>query len=172
VSGEVHEPRAVRVTVVDPSGDADASSARDLSAADVGDEPFHGPRRGSFRDPVVTPGTSRRDGHRRVEVVVDGWRFELDVEDARRADLRQRATRAGDAATPSATSEIRAIIPGRVAAVRVTAGDRVGEGDTLLVIEAMKMQNELRSPRDARVERVVVGTGDTLEAGDLLVVLS
>jgi biotin carboxyl carrier protein len=111
-------------------------------------------------------------GQRRaVEVVVGGWRFELLVEDAARAELRRRATRAHDAAEASGPTEIRAIIPGRIAGVRVAAGDAVELGDTLLVVEAMKMQNELRAPRAATVTRVAVGDGDTIETGDLLVVI-
>jgi biotin carboxyl carrier protein len=104
--------------------------------------------------------------------VVDGWRFELEVEDAARAALRRRATRAADAVATSGPLEIRAIIPGRVAAVRVTPGDEVIAGDTLLVVEAMKMQNELRATRSGAVQRVAVATGQTVEIGDLLVVLT
>jgi biotin carboxyl carrier protein len=110
-------------------------------------------------------------GATRVEVVVDGWRFELDVEDAERAVLRRRATRVPDGGIASGPAEIRAIIPGRVAAVRVTAGDTVEAGQTLLVVEAMKMQNELRAPRSGTVERVDVGSGDTIDTGDVLVVV-
>lgn len=106
-----------------------------------------------------------------VEVIVDGWRFEFEVEDADRAELRRRATRARDAGAASGPVEIRAIIPGRVAAVRVTVGDAVEAGASLLVVEAMKMQNELRAPRAGVVERVAVGEGETIENGDLLVVL-
>jgi biotin carboxyl carrier protein len=111
-------------------------------------------------------------GQPRFEVVIDGWRFELEVEDSSRAVLRERATRGRDAAGPSAPLEIRAIIPGRVASVRVVAGDEVEAGRTLLVVEAMKMQNEQRAPRAGRVERVVVAEGQTIEVGDLLVVLA
>jgi biotin carboxyl carrier protein len=110
-------------------------------------------------------------GAARVEVVVDGWRFELDVEDAERAELRRRATRTTDAEVASGPAEIRAIIPGRVAAVRVTAGDAVEAGQTLLVVEAMKMQNELRATQAGTVERVAVGEGDTIDTGDILVVV-
>ena len=110
-------------------------------------------------------------GASRVEVVVDGWRFELDVEDVERAELRRRATRVAEAETAGGPSEIRAIIPGRVAAVRVTAGDTVEAGQTLLVVEAMKMQNELRATRAGTVERVAVGAGDTIDTGDLLVMV-
>lgn len=113
----------------------------------------------------------RPDGVAIVEVVVDGWRFELEVEDASRADLRRRATRDRDTGPTSGPTEIRAIIPGRVAAVRVVAGDTVEVGQGLLVVEAMKMQNELRASRAGTVERVLVGAGQTIEPGDLLVVL-
>ena len=106
-----------------------------------------------------------------VEVVVDGWRFELEVEDERRAVLRRRATRERDADASSGPTEIRAIIPGRVAAVRVAVGDEVEAGQGLLVVEAMKMQNELRAPRAGTIERVAVDEGRTIDHGDLLVVL-
>jgi biotin carboxyl carrier protein len=105
-----------------------------------------------------------------VEVVVDGWRFDLEVEDARRVALRDRATRDRDAPGPSAPTEIRAIISGRIAAIRVVAGEAVEAGDALLVIEAMKMQNELRAPRAGTIDRVAVAEGDTIDNGDLLVV--
>jgi biotin carboxyl carrier protein len=118
-------------------------------------------------------GAADRDGRRPVEVVVDGWRFVFLVEDADRADLRDRASRdRSGAALGGGPLEIRAIIPGRVAAVVVAAGDQVEAGQPLLVVEAMKMQNELRAPRDGVVERVAVGPGDTIEIGDALVVLA
>jgi biotin carboxyl carrier protein len=112
------------------------------------------------------------DGRSVVEVVVDGWRFELEVENDARATLRERATRAADAAAASGPLEIRAAIPGRVAAVAISAGDHVELGSTLLVVEAMKMRNELRAPRAGRVERVAVGAGETIEVGDLLAVIA
>jgi biotin carboxyl carrier protein len=112
------------------------------------------------------------DGRVVVEVVVDGWRFELEVEDDARASLRERASRAADATASTGPLEVRAAIPGRVAAVSVAAGDEVGAGTTLLVVEAMKMQNEVRAPRAGRVERVAVGEGQTIELGDLLAVIA
>jgi pyruvate carboxylase len=112
-----------------------------------------------------------RAGTQLVEVVVDGWRFELEVEDAARAALRRRATRERDAGIASGPTEIRAIIPGRIAAIRILAGDTVKAGEPMLVVEAMKMQNELRAPRAGEVARVAVAEGQTIELGDLLVVL-
>jgi len=120
---------------------------------------------------LVEPPGQADSGALRVEVVVDGWRFEFEVEDARRAELRGQATRTAATGTASGPIDIRAIIAGRVAAVRVVAGDRVEAGQSLLVVEAMKMQNELRAPRAGTVERVAVEEGQTIDNGDLLVVL-
>jgi biotin carboxyl carrier protein len=111
-------------------------------------------------------------GPRRFEVVVEGWRFELEVEETSRAELRERATRQASDRPADGRLEIRAIIPGRIAAVSVAPGDEIVAGHTLLVIEAMKMQNELRAPRDGRVEAVTVGVGETIDLGQLLVVLA
>ena len=111
-------------------------------------------------------------GRRSVEVVVDGWRFEFVVEDEERAMLRDRATRdRATAASAGEALEIRAIIPGRIASVAVTPGDTVEAGQTLLAVEAMKMQNELRAPRAGIVLRVPATAGGTVELGDVLVVL-
>lgn len=111
-------------------------------------------------------------GRRSVEVVVDGWRFEFIVEDEDRATLRDRATRDRDATAKAGEAlEIRAIIPGRIASVAITPGDTVETGQTLLAVEAMKMQNELRAPRAGTVLRVPATTGATVELGDVLVVI-
>ena len=117
-------------------------------------------------------GATGPDGKRSVEVVVDGWRFVFDVEDHERAALRERATRADDAAgRGGGPLEIRAIIPGRVASVAVAPGDSVEAGQTLLAVEAMKMQNELRAPRSGSIIRIPAIAGATVEVGDVLVVL-
>ena len=131
---------------------------------------------GAGRTLVLPLETSPRAGaahgvRHAVEVVIDGWRFELDVEDAGRADLRVRATRGSDATTRGGPTEVRAIIPGRVVSVVVNPGDAVTTGGRLLSVEAMKMENEVRAPRDGMVERVAVGPGDTVDPGDLLVVI-
>jgi biotin carboxyl carrier protein len=116
--------------------------------------------------PVGTSGVVRR------EVVVDGWLLEVELESERRAALRVRARRGGAATPDHGPTEVRAIIPGRVLSVSVVAGDPVVAGQQLLAVEAMKMQNELRAPRDGTVERVAVEAGQTIELGDLLLVLA
>jgi biotin carboxyl carrier protein len=110
-------------------------------------------------------------GFVRREIVVDGWRVEVDLESERRAALRERARRGREEQARGGPTEVRAIIPGQVISVSVAAGDPVDAGQQLLVVEAMKMQNELRAPRDGTVERVAVGAGQTIEVGDLLLVL-
>ena len=133
------------------------------------------PGAATARGPGVVLGTIGaldRDGRRPVEVVIDGWRFELLVEAEARAALRDRAVRdRGAVGSVGGPLEIRAIIPGRVASVAVAPGDTVEAGQTLLAVEAMKMQNELRAPRAGTVTRVPVGAGSTVELGDVLVVL-
>jgi len=113
----------------------------------------------------------RARGTRVREVVVDGWRIDVEVEFERRAVLRERARRSAGTVSLGGPVEIRAIIPGRVVAVTVAVGDNVEAGQQVLVVEAMKMQNELRAPREGSVERIGVAVGDTIEVGDLLVVI-
>jgi biotin carboxyl carrier protein len=141
--------------------------------ADLG--PADGPATSAMpgERPIVLPGAvpSGTRGRTALDVVVAGWRFEFEVEDADLADLRERATTGGDAATHDGPTEVRAIIPGRVVSVAVTVGDVVTAGQRLLAVEAMKMENELRAPRGGTVERVAVGVGQTVELGDPLVVI-
>ncbi len=105
------------------------------------------------------------------EAIVDGWRFELEIEPERRAALRERARRGHDSGGHFGPLEIHAIIPGRIVAISVSPGDPVDAGQQLLVLEAMKMQNELRAPREGEIERIAVAVGDTVEVGNLLMVI-
>ncbi len=68
-------------------------------------------------------------------------------------------------------SHVRAIMPGRVVKVLVSEGDEVSKGQGLLILEAMKMENELGSPRDGTVASIAVEEGQPGESGDELVAL-
>ena len=119
--------------------------------------------------PAVTPARVR--GRTAFEVVIAGWQFQLEVEDADLADLRDRATTARGAVLHDGPTEVRAIIPGRVISIDVTVGDVVTVGQRLLAVEAMKMENELRAPREGTIEQVATAIGQTVEPGAILVVI-
>lgn len=73
---------------------------------------------------------------------------------------------------PTAVQDgVWAPMPGKIVAVRVKPGDTVKEGDPLVVLEAMKMENELHAPRDGKVAAVLVEAGSQVERGQLLVAL-
>ncbi len=74
-------------------------------------------------------------------------------------------------APPEGTIAIRAPMPGLVKRIDVNAKDEVQSGQRLLVLEAMKMENDLTAPRPASVDKVLVSTGDKVEQGQLLMVL-
>ncbi len=152
---ELGPPRAI---LREGAGDRDSASDRERAAHHVLISHIADPARAAA-------------GVRRLEVVVDGWRFELDVDTERRARLRERATNARTDAVRGGPSELRAIIPGRVVSIDVAEGDAVESGRRLLVLEAMKMQNELKAPRAGTVARIAVGPGQTVELGDLLLVI-
>ncbi len=105
-------------------------------------------------------------------VLLEGFRCEVELEPARIAALRARASKGRAASARSGLLPVQSIIPGKVVQVSVAAGDGVTAGQQLLVIEAMKMQNKLRSPRDGTIGRVSIATGDNIEVCDLLVVIT
>lgn len=101
----------------------------------------------------------------REEVAVQllGQRFVVQVEDE-----RERAAHAVAGHAHGGKREIRAAMPGIVVDVRVAAGDEVAEGATLVVLEAMKMQNPLTAETGGRVTRVLCKKGDAVAGGALL----
>jgi biotin carboxyl carrier protein len=68
-------------------------------------------------------------------------------------------------------AEIRAQMPGKVVRVHTEAGEPVEKGAGVIVVEAMKMQNEMKSPRDGVIVSINVRAGDTVNAGDVLAVI-
>ena len=121
---------------------------------------------------VLEPDGPGEGGSRSREVIVDGFRFFVETESERIASLRERASQGRAASAHSGPLQVKAIIPGKVVAVSVKVGDQIMAGQQLLVVEAMKMQNELRAPRDGTIDRVGVAVGVNIEIGDLLVVIS
>lgn len=95
-------------------------------------------------------------------VVIDGYRFEVDVRDPRR--FRRGAGGRG----ADGVQTISAPMPGKVVRVLIAAGDAVEAGQGLLVVEAMKMQNELKAPRAGKVLSVAAKEGATVTPGEVL----
>jgi biotin carboxyl carrier protein len=82
-----------------------------------------------------------------------------------------RFGRGAGAAQAAGTQQVLAPMPGKVVKILVKPGDEVKARQGLVVVEAMKMENELRSPKDGRVSDVLVAEGASVESGRLLVVV-
>ena len=67
---------------------------------------------------------------------------------------------------------VTAPMPGNILDVKVKAGDSVKAGDTLLILEAMKMENEISAPQDGTIASVNVRKGDVVNSGDLLITMN
>lgn len=100
-------------------------------------------------------------------VVVAGERYAIDVEEETRHIIRTR----GGAAAGHGGHTVRAPMPGKITHVPVAVGDPVAFGDTLVVVEAMKMENELRATVAGTVREVRVQAGQPVNAGDVLLVV-
>lgn len=99
-------------------------------------------------------------------IQLEGRHYRILVDDERRHHIRQLAAETGQAAGPM---ELRAPMPGLIVRVPAEEGADVSAGDSLVVMEAMKMENELRAESDAVIDRVHVCEGDTVDRDDILV---
>jgi len=99
---------------------------------------------------------------------LDGFRFEVEALDERMRAIRELS---GVGATASGPAPLKAPMPGLIVRVNVQVGDAVQAGQGLLVMEAMKMENELRAPAAGKVKSIVVSTGTAVEKGALLIEL-
>lgn len=97
-----------------------------------------------------------------LQVTYAGHRYDCQVIDKHLAELKKRA---GEVGGVSGKTVIKAPMPGLVVKVTVEAGQDVKKGDRLLVLEAMKMENDVKAPRDGKVTKLAVGAGDVVEGG-------
>jgi glutaconyl-CoA decarboxylase len=111
----------------------------------------------------------------RAVVEVDGERLEVDVRRALPAPpAPARALPASPAPAPAVSPVsagahiLTAVMPGVVTRILVKAGQEVKPGEVLLVLEAMKMENEIRASRAGRVERILVSEGKRVQTGEAL----
>jgi len=124
---------------------------------------------------------------KKFNITVNGTSYEVDVEEIggipsaptapRTAAAAPVAAPAAKKAAPKAApaaggTKISAPMPGTIFKLNCSEGDTVSAGDVVLVLEAMKMENEITSPVDGTVSQVLVKTGDAVNGGDVMIVIA
>ena len=114
---------------------------------------------------------------KKYRVNVNGTSYEIEVELMGETESVARAAPAAKPAAPAAapaagSASITAPLPGTILSVNVQNGQSVKKGDVLMVLEAMKMENEIMAPADGTVSSVSVTKGASVESGALLCVLA
>lgn len=105
---------------------------------------------------------------KKLLVEVEGQSFEVEIKD----ELEQMLDKLGfSTASTKQVKEIKAPMPGLVIDIAVTDGQEVNEGDRILILEAMKMENSILIHTAAKIKRVAVTAGQAVEKGQLLVEL-
>ena len=112
---------------------------------------------------VSTDKTSKKH-----ELIINGKTVEIQLRD-RYDDLLHELGL--DAIAGVRVGDLKAPMPGLVVAIPVSEGDVVKKGDTLLVLEAMKMENTLKSAADAKIKKIVVKKGQAVEKNEILIQL-
>ena len=106
---------------------------------------------------------------KKYKVNVNGTAYEVEIEEMTGAPAAAPAAAAPAAPAASGAGEsITSPMPGNILAVNVAAGDMVKKGQVLMILEAMKMENEIMAPHDGKVTAVAVTKGAAVESGALL----
>jgi len=101
-----------------------------------------------------------QEGDENWQVLMRGRLYPVKVEDEREKRLRAAA---GGGVAETGEFHLKAPMPGLVIAIPVVEGQEVKKGQVLLILESMKMQNELKSPRDGKISRIKVKPGESVE---------
>lgn len=102
-----------------------------------------------------------------VVVAIDGREYPVEIH-----DRRQWRGRSATALEAEGRQQIAASMPGKIVRVLVAAGEAIKVGQGIVVVEAMKMQNEVRSPKSGMVERLLVKEGQAVNAGEILAIVA
>ena len=115
----------------------------------------------------------------RADVMVNGQSYSVEIADAQAASDAGKpasapavtATAPAPAAKPAAGGAVKSPLPGVILDIRIKEGDTVAVGQTLVVLEAMKMENNIDSDRAGVVKSIKVNRGDSVLEGDVLITL-
>ena len=108
---------------------------------------------------------------KKYQVNVNGVAYEVEIEELTGAPVAAPAAApvAAAAPAPSAAGEaVKSPMPGNILAVNVAAGEAVKKGQVLMILEAMKMENEIMCPHDGTIASVAVTKGASVESGTVL----
>lgn len=110
---------------------------------------------------------------KKYKVTVNGTAYEVEIETIDAADVKAApaAAPAPKASAPVGGETVKSPMPGNILGVNVTVGQAVKKGDVLMILEAMKMENEIMCPCDGTVKAVEVAKGATVETGAVLCVI-
>ncbi len=126
---------------------------------------------------------------RKFNISVNGKKYEVEVEEVGGASAPVSAPKsaapapkpaapapaaakpAAKAAPPAGSTVVKAPMPGTIVSIKVNAGDTVKKGDVLVILEAMKMENEIMAPQDGKVVAVNTSNGASVNTGDALISL-
>jgi biotin carboxyl carrier protein len=103
----------------------------------------------------------------RLSIQVAQQEYSVKIQDARSWPGKR-----GGGSAFQGRQQVVAPMPGKIVRVLAKAGERIEAGQGLVVVEAMKMQNEVRSPKSGQVERILVGEGQSVNAGEVLAVVA
>ncbi|MGM0216874.1 biotin/lipoyl-containing protein [Enterococcus sp. AZ109] len=108
---------------------------------------------------------------KQYEITVDGQVYQVSLKEISAQEATAAKTNPVPKPAKGSGKEIPAPMAGNILSINVKIGDTVSTGDTLVVLEAMKMENEIVSPIDGVVSEIMVETNQTVESGQLLILL-
>ena len=108
---------------------------------------------------------------KKYRVTVNGTAYEIELEELTGAAPAAATAAPAPAAAPAGGEQVTSPMPGTILSINVAAGDAVKRGQVLMVLEAMKMENEIMCPCDGKIASVNTSKGASVESGTLLCVI-
>ena len=108
---------------------------------------------------------------KKYKVTVNGTAYEIELEELTGAAPAPAAAAPAPAAAPAGGEQVTSPMPGTILDVKVSQGASVKKGDVLMILEAMKMENEIMCPCDGKVASIHAAKGTAVESGTLLCVI-